>query len=213
MDKKFPITREKIRNHFTYSWWIYALVLFLAIFGWNLIYTTTRYQSPEHLKVEFYYTGSRLETGYDIHGLMDKIHQEQFPDMEVVEYAELGVTDDYYGPMTITVKTMNGEGDVYLMDEAYFREQGPSVMINLTPYVESGDIDVGDIDISGGYLADPETGETFLGGIPAGHLKTFEYYGIYVENHYLCVPVLNGNTENAVRLLNYFLGEMDVDLE
>ena len=74
MDKKFPITWDRIRNHFTYSWWIYVLVLAVGIFGWNLIYTITRYQSPEHLKVEFYYTGSRIEMLEDIHQLMDEIH-------------------------------------------------------------------------------------------------------------------------------------------
>ena len=51
---RLPITRERIRTHFHYGWWQYALLIGLAIFGWNLLYTTTRYRSPEALKVEWY---------------------------------------------------------------------------------------------------------------------------------------------------------------
>lgn len=208
LDKKFPISREKIRNHFTYSWWIYALILIFAIFGWNLLYTTTRYQSPDYLKVEFYYTGARMDAPSDIYELMEQLHQEQFPDMEVVEYLELALNDDYYGGMTVTLKTMNGEGDVYLMENQYFQEYGLSVMTDLTPYVESGAINVEGLDISSGYMTDPENGKTTLCGIPASHLKGFEEYGITVDNYYLCVPLLNGNTEKAVQLINWFLAEM-----
>ncbi|MBE5779867.1 MAG: hypothetical protein E7331_11140 [Clostridiales bacterium] len=208
MDKKFPITWDRIRNHFTYSWWIYVLVLAVGIFGWNLIYTITRYQSPEHLKVEFYYTGSRIEMLEDIHQLMDEIHEDLFPEMEVVEYVELGLMNDHYSSMTLTMKTMNGEGDVYLMDEANFREQALNVMIDLGPYVESGEIDVGDLDVSSGYVTDPETGKHHLFGIPASHLKGFEKYGVFVQDFYLCIPALNGNMDCAFSLMNYFLTEM-----
>ena len=51
---RLPITRERIRTHFHYAWWQYVLLVCLAIFGWNLLYTTTRYRSPESLKVEWY---------------------------------------------------------------------------------------------------------------------------------------------------------------
>lgn len=54
---KLPITKRRVRNHLTYAWWQYVLLVCLAVFGWNLIYTTTRYRSPEHLKVEWYGEG------------------------------------------------------------------------------------------------------------------------------------------------------------
>ena len=54
---RLPITRERIRTHFHYAWWQYVLLVCLAIFGWNLLYTTTRYRSPESLKVEWYCQG------------------------------------------------------------------------------------------------------------------------------------------------------------
>ena len=57
MKMTFPVTKERIRNHFAYAWWQYVLLICLAIFGWNLLYTTTRYRSPEALKVEWYCQG------------------------------------------------------------------------------------------------------------------------------------------------------------
>ena len=55
---RLPITRERIRTHFHYAWWQYVLLVCLAVFGWNLLYTTTRYRSPEALKVEWYCQGA-----------------------------------------------------------------------------------------------------------------------------------------------------------
>ena len=55
---RLPITRERIRTQFPYGWWQYALLIGRAIFGWNLLYTTTRYRSPEALKVEWYCQGA-----------------------------------------------------------------------------------------------------------------------------------------------------------
>ena len=60
---RLPITRERIRTHFHYAWWQYVLLVCLAIFGWNLLYTTTRYRSPESLKVEWYCQGVGGSTG------------------------------------------------------------------------------------------------------------------------------------------------------
>ena len=44
---KTPITQEKIKNHLTYASWKYALLIIVAIFGWNLIYSVTQSQPPE----------------------------------------------------------------------------------------------------------------------------------------------------------------------
>ena len=56
-----PITSRKIRNHFHYSFWKYLLLIAIVFFGWNLIYTTTRYRSPDTLKVEFMAQGAYMQ--------------------------------------------------------------------------------------------------------------------------------------------------------
>ena len=70
-----PITKNKIRNHFHYSFWKYLVLIAIALFGWNLIYTSTRYQSPENLKVEFYAEAGAIG-GKDLQALADQIHTE-----------------------------------------------------------------------------------------------------------------------------------------
>jgi len=70
MTPDLKITKARIRNHFTYHWWQYAVLLAVAIFGWNLLYTTTRYRSPEHLKVEWYYQGA---TSNATQGMVDEL--------------------------------------------------------------------------------------------------------------------------------------------
>ena len=47
---RLPITRERIRTHFHYAWWQYVLLVCLAIFGWNLLYTTTPWQYHSTLR-------------------------------------------------------------------------------------------------------------------------------------------------------------------
>ena len=38
---KTPVTKQTLRTHFTYSWWKYALLAVLAVFGIDLLYTVT----------------------------------------------------------------------------------------------------------------------------------------------------------------------------
>ena len=77
MSFKMPITGRKIRNHFHYSFWKYLLLIVIAMFGWNLLYTTTRYRSPENLKVEFYAEGNIMASDA-LQSLADKIHQRDY---------------------------------------------------------------------------------------------------------------------------------------
>ena len=78
-----PITGRRIQNHFHYSFWKYILLAVIAVFGWNLIYTTTRYRPPESAKVEFFAEGTMSENKA-LDALVDRIHREAMPEMEEV---------------------------------------------------------------------------------------------------------------------------------
>lgn len=208
VEKRFPISMDKIKHHFQYSWWKYALILVAAFLGWNLVHTVTRYQSPEHLKVEFYYCGFKAPAEKDIDQLMDELHQTLLSDMEEVTFTEMVLDSDSYSEMTLFVRAVSGEGDVYMLDKNSYQRQGAGLMMDLTPYVESGEIQVGDIDLSGAYVKDPDTGMKELAGIPAASLTKFQEYGLYHDGMYLCMPVSCENVPNAIKLINYFLAEM-----
>ena len=125
MKLTFPITKERIRNHFAYAWWQYVLLICLAIFGWNLLYTTTRYRSPNDQRLEWYYGGYQLDGEKNIDSLMDDLHQSLFSDLEEVEFRTV-MLDQTYGSMQLMVWVSAGEGDLFMLDSEYFSQLAQS---------------------------------------------------------------------------------------
>lgn len=204
MRLEMPITKRKIRNHFHYSLWMYLLLLVIALFGWNLIYTTTRYRSPENLKVEFFAEGNSLASDA-VQKLADQIHQEVMPEMEEVT-ATLVTFDDTYGDMQLTVWVSAGQGDVYLISRERFQNMAASeATLPLQPYVDDGTLAVDGMDLSGGMVKSDTTGQKELMGIPAEQLTGFTDYGLSTDKMVLCVLANNGNDTYSLKFLNYLL--------
>ena len=59
---KTPVNAQTLRQHLTYNWWKYALVIILSALAVNLYYTVTAYRPPEEKKVDFYIYGLADET-------------------------------------------------------------------------------------------------------------------------------------------------------
>lgn len=210
MSLNMPITKRKVRNHFQYHFWKYLLLVVLAIFGWNLLYTSTRYQSPDNLKVEFYAEGSSFY-GSDLQTLADTIHQEIMPEMEEVT-ATVTTYDDTYGDMQLIVWVSAGQGDIYLLSNDRFKSLAQNeALLDLAPYIESGALQVGSIDLSEGYQRIGDAGEKQLVGIPADTLTTLADYGLLTEDATLCVLANNGNDKYSIMFLNYLLTHMQGD--
>lgn len=207
MTPTFPITREKIRNHFHYFWWQYALLIVGSIFLWNLLYTVTHYRSPEHLKVEWYYDGPAvMETQELADQLLAEIHPLVFPEMEEVTFTIVG-TDVTYGDMQMVVWMSARQGDLYMLARDHF-EQHAAGFVDLAPYVADGTLHTEGIDLKKGYVKNEDTGEKVLCGIPADSLKGLEAYGIFPEDTFLSILANGGNTENTLKLMNYLLDHM-----
>jgi len=209
MSQKLPITKQRIRNHFQYFWWQYAMLLIVAILGWNLVYTTTRYRSPEHLKVEWYYEGvSSSETQSKTAALLEEITPQLFPDMEEVTFTLVGM-DESYGEIQLMVWAAAGQGDLYMLPKESFEGlAGSGSFVNLQPYVDNGTLNVEGIDLSSGYITDFETGESVLCGIPTDQLPGLLNYDVDYQGKYMSLLVIGGNDENAVKLMAYFLDNM-----
>ena len=204
---EMPVTMRKIRNHFQYSFWKYLLLIVIAMFGWNLIYTTTRYRSPENLKVEFYAEGNVMASDA-LQELANQIHREVMPEMEEVT-ATVVTFDDMYGDMQLTVWVSAGQGDVYLVDRKRFLSMaGNAAAMNLQPLVDSGALHVEGLDLTGGMAQDGEGGQKELLGIPADSLTGLEAYGLTVKDKVLCVLVNNGNDSYSVKFLDYLVTNM-----
>ena len=208
MKLSFPVTKEKIRNHFAYAWWQYVLLIALAIFGWNLLYTTTLYRSPNEQRLEWYYGGYEAEGQKDINALMDELHQSLFPQLEEVEYRAV-MLDDTYGVMQLTVWASAGEGDLFMLSGEYFQNLAQSeVFLDLAPYIEDGTLDAEGMDLSDGYVINQETGRKTLFGIPASQLPGLQEYGLVCENFCLGVGVTGQNEAEALQLLQWLMENM-----
>lgn len=205
----FPINRERVRHHFHYCWWQYAILIVIAIFGWNLLYTMTHYRSPENKKVEWYFEGG---CGMNAQSLADellsRVAPELLPDMEEVTFAIVG-QDETYGSMQLMVWMAAGQGDLYqLKRESFTRFAAEGSMVDLQPYVDSGLINVEGIDLTAGMVKNPETGEKCLYGIPADSLKGLEACELLPDGTVLSLLAAGGNTENSVKLLAWLVENM-----
>ena len=209
MSFQMPITKRKIKHHFQYSIWMYLVLIGIAIFFWNLIYTTTRYQPPEDLRVELYVQASVSNESL-LETLADQIHEEILPDMELVSITPVTISDDYYGDMQLTVWISAAQGDIYLLETEYYEQYAASAaFLDLGPYIESGQLNTDGLDVSAGYvtLNDADLGYegSYLFGIPADQLTGFTDYLVDPEGMVLCVLYQNGNDDNTIKFLNYLL--------
>ena len=203
---KFPITENRIRNHFQYFWWQYLILAVAGIFGWNLLFTMTHYRSPENLKVEWYYQGvSSNETTNKGQALLEELWPELFPEMEEVNFGLVG-TDETYGDMQILVWMSAGQGDMYMLQRTSFNAYANgNTLVDLQPYVDDGTLNVEGMDLSSGYAVDPDTGIKGLFGIPADALQGMWNYDMKPDGVLICLPIASGNVESAITLLQYML--------
>ena len=205
MSFQMPITKRRISHHFQYAAWMYLLLIVLALFGWNLIYTTTRYRPPEDKRVEFY-AQATADSDAPLNELSAKIHEEIMPEMELVDTTIISISDDYYGDMQITVWISAAQGDIYLLSKDYFKNYAASgAFMDLAPLVEAGDLQADGLDLSDGYVKMTDTDSVGLYGIPAEELTGFADYMVNTKDKLLCILYNNGNDAYSVKFLNYLL--------
>ena len=224
MHIKTPLTKERIRNHFHYSSWKYAVMVALAIFGWNLIYTMTAYRAPQDKRIDLYVL-TYSSTSEAIDAFIKPIWEAVVPEMEEVRGIAV-VPDAQYGDQQIATYLMAGDVDIFFLTESYFKIYASNGwLLPLEALVADGTIRAGDIDLTKGYVTVveeaevPETGETLsatvqhLYGIP---LDTFYGFmeGMNIDNRilYAVIPVNNRNDANVIPFFDGLLqagrGEM-----
>lgn len=215
MRMKTPLTKEKVRNHFTYGSWKYLLLVVLAIFGWSLIFTTTAYRSPQDKRIDLYVQTSTT-TAENMDAFLEPIWRQVTPEMEVVSSVALMNLDDYSTSMQLTAYMAAGDGDIYFLTEQYFKSfAAAGSFLELDELVENGTIQADDVDLSKGRVAvvteydendEPVTAEQHLYGIPLDEFYGF-MSGMQLDNRglYAAILVNNGNDENVIPFFNALL--------
>ncbi len=203
---KTPLNKDTLRQHLTYNWWKYILLIIGAIFVTDLLFTVTAYHAPDSKKVEFYVYG--YADSDSLEEYMYTVRDEHLPDMEEMAVVQL-LADETYGPMQLTTYMAAGEGDLYLLPKKEFVTYATNgYFLPLENEAELMSVfDKAGISLQSGWRRETESGETHLYGIPYQQIEGLNRY-VYADDGYLCVFVNNGNTENVMK----FLRVMSLDL-
>ena len=57
------ITKKRLKNHFAYSWWKYALAAVLGAMGVSLIFASTAYRPPADKQLTVYVLNDYVNAG------------------------------------------------------------------------------------------------------------------------------------------------------
>lgn len=204
-----PVTRKTIKDHLTYSWWKYALLVVVAFMAWSIIYTVTTYKPPEEKKIVL----GALCPGTDqyLNAYMENVRQEQMPDMELIEalsFTPDGSNDEVILATHIVAK----DCDVYILPETQFKNWAAKgafkkldvELKDLVAYLQEEGI-----NLNSGLCATEDAGSLSLYGIPCRDLPGMEQI-LYADtsNLYLCVFHETGNDANVLKFTDIFVRDM-----
>ncbi|MBQ7825652.1 MAG: hypothetical protein IJ337_04780, partial [Clostridia bacterium] len=199
------ITKQRIKNHWAYSWWKYLVMCVCVVFGVNMFFTMTAYRSPENKKVELYLCSGWADSELAYADMWPML-QEVAPDQEELIIMNIDlVGQEYYTIMQFTTYIAAQQGDVMLLPKSefakYASEDAWGMYAELTPYLEGGMLSADDIDLTRGKLENA-SGEIGVFGIPADTLYGLTDYGVDPADTVLVVTAFSGNEETCVKLVD-----------
>lgn len=207
-----PVTSKKIKDHLTYSWWKYAILIVVAFMFWSIFYIVTAEKVPEEKKVVV----GALCPGTDqyLTAYMESVQQEQMPDMELME--ALSFTPDSTNSDVILATHIVAEDcDIYIIPETQFKNwalKGAFKKLDvelpeLISYLE----EMG-VKVNRGLCATTEDSEMHLYGIPCRDLPGMEQM-LYADTTdlYLCVFHKTNNDANVLKFTDIFVRDMLID--
>ena len=206
---KTPLTKEKIQNHFHYSLWKYALLAVIAVFGWNLIYTSTAPQTPEDKKVVLGIYAYGENQGIDAY--MEQVRVDYMPDMLELT-AQFIMPDQTYGDMILSTRFAARECDIYLLPKTQFQSyaaQGAFMPLEEALPDLVADLEAAGVSLSRGVRTVEETGEKHQFGIPCASMTSLQSTLLCdMSDMYLCVFFTTENDENVLKFTDYFVRDM-----
>ena len=203
---KTPVTAGRLKQHFTYNWWKYLLIVAVSIGLVDLLYSVTAYRPPREKTLGFYIYGYMNEP--DLTAYLDNVRESELPEMEEIR-PQLLTVDATYGPMQLMTYIAAGEGDLYLIQREDFLNYAANG--TLVPLENDAVLmqlfDSAGVSLQSGWRRETETGETHLYGIPLDKLPGLLQYA-YAEDGYLCMVVSGRNEENAAELMRILCRDM-----
>ena len=203
---KTPVTSVRLKQHLTYNWWKYLLIVLVAVGLVDLLYSVTAYRPPREKTVGFYIYGYMDEAGLTAY--LDQVRETEMADVEEMKPLML-TTDSAYGPMQLMTYLAAGEGDVYLLPREEFLNYAANG--NLVPLEDDAELialfDSAGISLQNGWRRETETGETHLYGIPQDKLPGLSQYA-WAQDGYLCMIITGANQDNAFKFMRILCRDM-----
>lgn len=203
------ITRDRIRHHFNYNWWKYVLLAVVAVFGWDMVYTSTAYRAPKDKRLDGYIVG--YSTPEETLQWLSEETLALFPQLEDSSFQSIvySESDNYYGSIQMTTYMGAGEGDIMLLPRERFDALASGeAFLRLDEAIAQGAIDLRGIDVSSTTLT-PQDGEAGVYGIPTDALYGLLPYGIVNEGQVLCVLSYTATPQEAMRWCGWLIETME----
>ena len=113
-----PLKWTNVRQHFGYTWWAYALMAVILLFGWQMAYRATEYVPPPEKTIHVTIAGDYVSES--VLEYYEEKAYEEFPEMELITFENIPLSltgeGDYSGYTKLSVVIAVGEGDVYLLN-------------------------------------------------------------------------------------------------
>ena len=207
------VTKARLKNFFFYSKWLFVAVIAIVFVVTDLLYTTTRYRSPDEREVSFQIVTSYVDTET---GLMDvaakalEAGKVFDPTLEEVTFSCIGYnpddSTDTYGYQKYYVMVGSGEGDIYMLPKSLMKSlASQGYLVPLEGYIDEGILDPGDVDLADctfhenpedeGY--DPEA--THIYAVPCDNLNAMLEENIGMNNHgfYFVIMAFSANPDTS----------------
>ena len=200
--------RKRFLDYMTYSWWKYAALVVICILGVDLLFAMTAYRVPEEKKIEVFVLNDFIRSEVLQEELWAAL-KEAYPEQEELTVQNINLaSNDMYAYMQFSTYVSAQQGDVCLMPAGELgklaAEGADHAFLELTPYIESGVIDPGDIDLTKGMMRSSE-GVEGLYAIPADSLYGLLGLGNDPAGAVLCIFDYNGNDDPAAEVLGYMI--------
>ena len=199
------ITKSRLRNHWLYGWWKYLIVVIVGVFGVDMVFAMTRYRPPENKKVEVYMCNGYMDATA-VEETIWPVFVGAYPEQEELTVMNINLlSDDMYVDMQFTTYIGAGQGDLLVLPK---EETGRLIgedpveeaFADLTPYIESGVIDVTGIDLSAGMFKRSD-GTQGVFAIPADSLGGLWLHGENPPGGLMCILTNCGNVDHAAAVL------------
>lgn len=207
------LTWARLKEHLRKCGAIYAAGIVICVLVTNLLYTTTRPQTPMEQEVLIY-----LVDAYSNPEPLDALAQDALAYGQSVDETLLELRfetilyndpeQDYTSSMLLMARMSTGEGDAYLASEVAAQYMmGSGICMPLDDYLADGWL--ADAGLEPVTYTDPETGETYTAGLKLDSVSALSETGSF-NNEGACLFIASNSTnvETTLETVEYIINEL-----